>query len=550
MTIRFPDHEHTGQAAYPNLAAWPPWLLEKHGAQMLDPATATRTDATNTLRSTVYRNAVLLFPRAVLTDTAVRGRIEDEVLGPMGLTLRDSDNEFPPVTLPEELAGLDQELLRRFPVPVALNVRAGARAVVDAWEAVQAIRLWARRDGGVELADDAGAEETRREEVLATSVEHLLVGANFNGVPTWGPGDVRDEDGGSGGSAYRLIPVAFTGPRPVRQPCARRVVVAVPDTGVNVHPWFGVSKVGDPLPPNGFLLPYLASEVAIKEQQERLGKLTPTRVLMDCWERDAYEDTLSENLSRATGHFTFIAGRIHQNAPDADILVMRVLHPDNICYEADLLLALWLLIARVKRAHEGHPKDLVDIVSLSLGGFVEKDSSQASHLRTAISTLTGLGVLVVAAAGNDSSTRPFYPAALATEDPNTPWPGERVFGVGALNPDGTQAWFSNAGPNVTIEASGANVVSTFPTRLRGNRGAFRTTENGLRQVADPDRFRGGWAVGSGTSYAAPEVAAALANCLRDQNTVAITEVGADLMRARAEAAVKLLTDQVHANGSD
>ena len=128
------------------------------------------------------------------------------------------------------------------------------------------------------------------------------------------------------------------------------------------------------------------------------------------------------------------------------------------------------------------------------------------HLREVITALTDLGVVVVAAAGNDATTRPFYPAALAAENP-------LVLSVGALNPDDTEAWFSNAGPHVTHEATGANVLSSFPTTLRGARGARMHSGSGARQTADPDSFASGFAIGSGTSYAAPEVAAAVAVAL-------------------------------------
>jgi subtilisin family serine protease len=311
-------------------------------------------------------------------------------------------------------------------------------------------------------------------------------------------------------------------------PDERRVVVAVPDSGLNTHPWFGVREIGDPLPPDGFVQAYEAVEAALRDQAKRLDGLTPTQVLAGVWEDPSYTDELSEQIGRATGHFTFIAGRIHQNAPDADVLAMRVLHPDNVCYEADLLLALWMLVARVEQG--GH----VDVVSLSIGGYVEDDSEAAWHLREVVTALTDLGVVVVAAAGNDATTRRFYPAALAEDDP-------LVLGVGALNPDGTEAWFSNAGAYVTVEATGANVLSTFPTSLRGARGARLLTGSGSRQTADPDSFTSGFAIGSGTSYAAPEVAAELAVELAGGAVgIAVPEVASRAERA-ADAVKRLLT---------
>ena len=61
------------------------------------------------------------------------------------------------------------------------------------------------------------------------------------------------------------------------------------------------------------------------------------------------------------------------------------------------------------------------------------------------------GVSVVCSAGNDATARPMFPAAFAPwadgaggvqpEDTVVP-----IMSVGALNPNGTDALFSNAGP--------------------------------------------------------------------------------------------------------
>ncbi|MFD9737296.1 S8 family serine peptidase [Umezawaea sp. NPDC059074] len=493
MTIRSARRSTTG-ADHADLPDWPQRSLDRHGGRTLRPVEATRRADGAAIDSTVYRAAVMLMPRTVLADAAACELVDAE-LNSVGLSMkRDTKDAWPTPELPDELYGLEPELRDRIPIPVVLFANGPTTSVVDAWTGVQQIRLGVAQ-GRITLLPSA---------VNRISVEHLLVGAAFGGVPTWSPHDLRaGDDGGGWDDPYRLLPVAFTGAPPHRRECAageRRVVVAVPDSGLNAHPWFGVEAVGDPLPVDGFVRVYEASETVLREQGKRLGGLTPTQVLVDAWEDPLYTDELSEEIGRAAGHFTFIAGRIRQNAPDADVLALRVLHPDNVCYEADLLLALWMLVARIKQG--GH----VDVVSLSLGGYVEDDSDAVHHLREVITALTDLGVVVVAAAGNDATTRPFYPAALAAENP-------LVLSVGALNPDDTEAWFSNAGSHVTHEATGANVLSSFPTTLRGARGARMHSGSGARQTADPDSFASGFAIGSGTSYAAPEVAAAVAVAL-------------------------------------
>jgi len=89
--------------------------------------------------------------------------------------------------------------------------------------------------------------------------------------------------------------------------------------------------------------------------------------------------------------------------------------------------------------------------------------------------------------------------------------------VGALNPNGTVALFSNIGPWVQTFATGAAVLSTVPagTAPTAFSGGLHATAaapiDGLnRETIDPDDFTGGFAVWSGTSFAAPVIAGRIA----------------------------------------
>jgi subtilisin family serine protease len=84
--------------------------------------------------------------------------------------------------------------------------------------------------------------------------------------------------------------------------------------------------------------------------------------------------------------------------------------------------------------------------------------------------------------------------------------------VGALNPSAQSvALFSNIGPWVQTFAPGAAVVSTSPAFVGGTQAMTRADVDGLRrETIDPDDYRGGFAVWSGTSFAAPYVAARVA----------------------------------------
>ena len=87
------------------------------------------------------------------------------------------------------------------------------------------------------------------------------------------------------------------------------------------------------------------------------------------------------------------------------------------------------------------------------------------HLLTVLNRLSELGVIVFAAAGNDATSRRFYPAAFAELAAGI---GPQVVSVGALNPNSTRALFSNEAPWVRAWATGAGVVSTFPIDVQGS----------------------------------------------------------------------------------
>ncbi len=93
------------------------------------------------------------------------------------------------------------------------------------------------------------------------------------------------------------------------------------------------------------------------------------------------------------------------------------------------------------------------IVNCSWGGY---DYNTA--LRDVISSSN---MLFVCAAGNDDSTEAVYPASF--DLPN-------VIGVGAVNPDGDKASFSNYGENVDLAAPGVSIISTLPQNKYGYAG--------------------------------------------------------------------------------
>jgi hypothetical protein len=159
-------------------------------------------------------------------------------------------------------------------------------------------------------------------------------------------------------------------------------------------------------------------------------------------------------------------------------------------------------------------------------------------------------VLVVAAAGNDSNARRFYPAALGNQPvPDSPL---RLIGVDSLNPNQSKSLFSNDNDEwVTYWAPGASVVSTFPTTPTGSITPINATEADApdhrphrREALDDDDFASGFAIWSGTSFASPMVAARLAQALYDEPEIAPIAANGDpvpmakVARERATNAIR------------
>jgi subtilisin family serine protease len=224
------------------------------------------------------------------------------------------------------------------------------------------------------------------------------------------------------------------------------VTVGILDTGVDQHPWFE----NEPW--------YLACTEA---------------------QHEALNPEFERDLESESGHGTFIAGLIMQEAPNAYLRFERVLSPAGVTDEVQLLNGLDRIEQQTRAAGQH-----LDILNLSLGCYTF-DDRPSPVLSDAIVQL-GRRTLVVAAAGNFDSDRPYWPAAL-----------KEVCAVGALAPsaDGEpeRASFSNYGWWVDASAPGVKVASAFLTH---------GTEDG--------KDFAGYAKWSGTSFAAPVVAGRVA----------------------------------------
>ncbi|MEU4803971.1 S8 family serine peptidase [Actinosynnema sp. NPDC023587] len=482
----------------------PAELLDRHDGRVLDPNRADASGGSRPL-STAYRPRVLLVPDDVLCDGTALGALR-AVLNDAGYDLE----------VPETRGGTSAR-------PVVLRALSGRDEDVDSWTALQRLRA---------AADDA----LERDLVRRISLEHLVFSAvTITGTPWDTNSDQVDGSYRRSPAGSSRVPVAMAAEPPRRgdlgDGLTRRPVVALLDSGIGPHPWFGIEDRSAPPPSDGFISVLDEAQRTIRDN----AAATAAPCLLDYWDSPVLSDRLIRDVDSNTGHGTFIAGIIRQAAPSADVLAIRVMHSDGVAYGSDVIAALEEISRRVDRARrEDRPGDMVDVVSLSLGYLDESpaDDVYTTHLADVVRRLTGQGVLVLAASGNNSTSRRFYPAAFA-DLPDLPGAGPGVISVGALNPNATKAGFSNDGAWVTCWATGAGVVSTFPTDVSGPRQP--ELADAERSGLDPDDFRGGFAVWDGTSFATPLAAAAVANALID---VAAADTGLSLAAVDQETVVK------------
>jgi hypothetical protein len=577
-------HDDDGLA--PGLISVPAALLQRHGALVLDPGTAAAVPGYAAPRSTVYRARSLLVPDDLLQDPAVVRAI-NAVLARVGMTLvpPGPDRGGPGGQARGKVPGADG--LQGLPRPAVLVPASRAHGevrpvVVDAWVALQALRAAAQEDPAPGKKPDKEREHQAldRDTVRSIALEHLLIGsALIGGSPATGtgggitaaPSDSSGVTGPSSTDSYvysggdTRAPVAVCLDAPKRKsPKAcdsrygRRPVVAVLDTGIRAHYWLDVT----PEPPHSYHLTEPDGFVAVddhiqaaiyKEGQDAASAGDLHRQpIKNSWDTPITADPLVGELDTDTGHGTFIAGIVRQVAPDARVLAVKVMHSDGIVNEGDIICALRQLAHRIAHAEEDDLARMVDVVSLSLGYFDESaaDVTFSSGLWKVIKVLLGMGVTVVAAAGNYSTSRMFFPAAF-TEEPAMAGTVPLI-SVGALNPNGSKALFSDGGHWITAWAAGAAVVSTFPTDINGSRcPEVRVRAHpgnkmppgvalpAWREALDPDDYVGGFAVWSGTSFSAPLLAAHIASSLMKvaKGPLRLDVPGAQAAKDRAEAAL-------------
>jgi subtilisin family serine protease len=174
-----------------------------------------------------------------------------------------------------------------------------------------------------------------------------------------------------------------------------------------------------------------------------------------------------EGGPNGTGHGTMVAGvaaaktdnviGVAGAAFNARIMPIKVLDANGEGNDADIAAGIALATANG-----------AEIINMSFGA-----PGSTPTLDGAVANAVAAGVTVVAAAGNEATSVPDFPAA-----------SDGVISVGAADEFGDLAFFSNRGPTIDVVAQGTNV---------------NTTARGLGAAEE-------YAMGSGTSFSAPLVA--------------------------------------------
>jgi hypothetical protein len=202
-----------------------------------------------------------------------------------------------------------------------------------------------------------------------------------------------------------------------------------------------------------------------------------------------------------SGHGTFVVGMVLRRAPGARVTAYQVF--DDGMIVDDFTVARRLLDLAASDAK---------VVNLSIGGYTHDDLGMVA-ISAALRHLFEHrpDTVVVAAAGNDATNKPCFPAA-----------DHRVVAVGAVRPDGSGGWrracFSNYGPWVDACAPGVGLLSTFVDH-DGPLVPNEVLTQCIGHLGGEDRMPvgrfTGWARWSGTSFAAPVVAAQIAAAIAE-----------------------------------
>lgn len=238
----------------------------------------------------------------------------------------------------------------------------------------------------------------------------------------------------------------------------------------------------------------------------------------------------SGGITSSVFHGTHVAGTIAARTNDASgvagiawnarIMPLRVLGQGGFGTFYDVRQAI-RYAAGLSNDSGSTANPPVEVINLSLGGpgFSQFDQDVINQARSA-------GVVVVAAAGNDATSAPFYPAAY-----------DGVISVSSVGLGRTLAGYSNTGPTIDVTAPGGD--NRFDINGDGRPDEVYSASGNQT----PGSIQFVYRFLQGTSMAAPHVAGVIA--LMKSVNANLTPSDIDILLANGD-----LTDDLGATGRD
>jgi len=325
----------------------------------------------------------------------------------------------------------------------------------------------------------------------------------------------------------RRADVLSADPNYIRRPAA------LPSDELYVHQWhyplIGLPQAWDNVAPDSGVVVAVADTGVIPNHPELQGQLVAgydfvsnVSMAADGNGCDANPTDPGDGIAASSWHGTHVAGTVaartsFQGGDDsgvagvawnARVMPLRVLGVGGGT-DFDLIQAL-RYAAGLDNACGVLPASPADVINLSLGG---PDPSAA--LEAALVEVRQAGIVVVAAAGNFSTSAPFYPAAY-----------DQVISVSAVDASKRLAPYSNFGSEVDIAAPGGNVAQDLDGDGFGD-GVLSISFDAF-SPADPYVY----GFGQGTSMAAPHVAGVVALMLGVNGALTPTDIDSLLAQGR------------------
>ncbi len=205
-------------------------------------------------------------------------------------------------------------------------------------------------------------------------------------------------------------------------------------------------------------------------------------------------------IGALTHNVTGIAGVAGGENSGVKIMPLRALGASG-GFVYDIAQAV-LYAAGLPNDSPGTPSQIADIINMSLGAPVDTQT-----LRNAVSAAYSAGTLIVASAGNEGTSTPFYPAAY-----------ENVISVSAVGPGGELAPYSSFGGTVDISAPGGDLGTDL---------TFDGYPDGVLSTLfdhNGPNYTSTYAFYQGTSMAAPHVSGVAALLLAADGTLTLAEL--------------------------